>query len=94
MDNHAKKNLEITTPKQQGCKYLHRGSSVLSVAAILLTIALFVRNELVVREITAEMKMMDSKFWQEIQDMKDSLKVAAKPQASANKNAANGANGM
>ena len=56
-------------------------SSVLSVFAILLTIALFLRLETVVRGT----KMLDSKFSQEIQRVKDALKKAAKPQASVNK---------
>ena len=89
MDNYEK-NPKVT-PKQQSCKYAHRGSSVLSVVAILITIALFVRIEMVVRDM-AQMKILDSKFSQEIQQMKDSRKEAAKPQASANKNS-NAANG-
>ena len=68
-------------PKQKGCTTLHMFSSVLSGFAILLTIALFVRLEAVVRDT----KMMDSKFSQEIQQVKDALKKAAKPQASVNK---------
>jgi len=49
---------------------LHKASSVLSVSAILLTIALFVRMETVVHDT----KMMDSKFTMEIQNIKDALK--------------------
>jgi len=49
---------------------LHKASSVLSVSAILLTIALFVRMETVVHDT----KMMDSKFTLEIQNIKDALK--------------------
>ena len=48
---------------------LHKASSILSVAAILLTIALFVRMETVVHDT----KMMDSKFTLEIQQIKDAL---------------------
>ena len=67
-------------PTEKACSLLHKISIVLSVVAILLTIALFVRLETVVRET----KMMDSKFSQEIQQVKDALKEEAKPQASAN----------
>ena len=49
---------------------LQKASSILSVAAILLTIALFVRMETVVHDT----KMMDSKFTLEIQQIKDVLK--------------------
>ena len=48
----------------------HKASSILSVAAILLTIALLVRMETVVHDT----KMMDSKFTLEIQQIKDALK--------------------
>ena len=67
-------------PTEKACSFLHKISIVLSVVAILLTIALFVRLETVVRET----KMMDSKFSQEIQHVKDALKEEAKPQANAN----------
>ena len=53
-----------------GCTNLHKASSTLSVAAIILTIALFVRIETVVHDT----KMMDSKFTLEIQQIKDALK--------------------
>ena len=49
---------------------LHKASSILSVSAILLTIALFVRMETVVHDT----KMMDSQFTLEIQNIKDALK--------------------
>ena len=49
---------------------LHKASSILSVGAILLTIALFVRIETVVHDT----KIMDSKFTLEIQQIKDALK--------------------
>ena len=49
---------------------LHKASLILSVAAILLTIALFVRMETVVHDT----KMMDSKLTLEIQQIKDALK--------------------
>ena len=61
-------------------------TSVLSGVAILLTIALFVRIEIVVRDT----KLMDSKFSQEIQQVKDDLKETAERQASVNKDAAIG----
>ena len=48
----------------------HKASSILSVAAILLTIALLVRMETVVHDT----KMMDSKFTLEIEQIKDALK--------------------
>ena len=69
-------------PTDKACSLLHKISIVLSVVAILLTTALFVRLETVVRET----KMMDSKFSHEIQQVKDALKEEAKPQASANVN--------
>lgn len=49
---------------------LHKASSILSVSAILLTIALFMRMQVVVNET----KMMDSKFSLEIQQIKAALK--------------------
>ena len=49
---------------------LHKASSVLSVSAILLTIALFLRIQAVMNDT----KMMDSKFTLEIQQIKDVLK--------------------
>ena len=49
---------------------LHKASSILSVVAILLTIALFVRMETVVHDT----KIIDSKFTLEIQQIKDALK--------------------
>ena len=49
---------------------LHKASSVLSVSAILLTIALFVRIQAVMNDT----KMMDSKSTLEIQQIKDALK--------------------
>ena len=49
---------------------LHKASSILSVAAILLSIALFVRMKKVVHDT----KMMDSKFTLQIQEIKDALK--------------------
>ena len=49
---------------------LHKASSVLSVSAILLTIALFVRMQAVMNDT----KMMDLKVTLEIQQIKDALK--------------------
>ena len=48
-------------PTEKACSLLNKISIVFSVVAILLTIALFVRLETVVRET----KMLDSKFSQE-----------------------------
>ena len=56
--------------KEQQKDSLHKASSILSVAAILLTIALFVRMETVVHDT----KMMDSKFTLEIQQIKEDLR--------------------
>ena len=50
-------------PTEKRKDNLHKASSILSFAAILLTIALFVRTEIV-----------DSKFTLEIQQIKDALK--------------------
>ena len=58
----------MSTEKRNDC--LYKASSILSVAAILLTIALFVRMETVVHDT----KVMDSKFTLEIQQIKDALK--------------------
>ena len=49
---------------------LHKASSILSVSAILLTIALFMRMQTLVDDT----KMMDLKFTMEIQQIKDALK--------------------
>ena len=68
MDDCAKEVKIMSTEK--GSANLHKTSSILSVAAILLTIALFVRMETVVHDT----KMMDSKFTLEIQQIKDALK--------------------
>jgi len=62
---------------------LHKASSILSVAAILLTIALSVRMETVVHDT----KMMDSKFTLEIQQIREDLKEGkASHQARAKEN--------
>ena len=55
--------------KEKRSDNLHWASSILSVAAILLSIALFVRMETVVHDT----KMMDSKFTLQIQQIKDAL---------------------
>ena len=65
-------------PNERCRSNLHMTSSALSLVAIMLTIALFVRLETVVHETT----MMDAKFTHEIQQLKDSLKGKDK---SANK---------
>ena len=61
MDGGTKEPKVMSTEKRNDS--LHKASLILSVAAILLTIALFVR-----------MEMMDSKFTLEIQLIKDNLK--------------------
>ena len=68
MDVCAKESKLMSTAKRSNI--LHKTSSILSVLAILLTIALFVRMETVVHDT----KMMDSKFTLEIQQIKDALK--------------------
>ncbi|XP_020623000.1 neural cell adhesion molecule 2-like isoform X2 [Orbicella faveolata] len=68
MDGCAKGAKTMTTEKRND--NLHKASSILSVGAILLTIALFVRIETVVHDT----KIMDSKFTLEIQQIKDALK--------------------
>ena len=68
MDGCAERAKMMTTEKRSNS--LHKASSILSVGAILLTIALFVRIETVVHDT----KMMDSKFTVEIQQIKDALK--------------------
>ncbi|XP_020623007.1 hemicentin-2-like [Orbicella faveolata] len=68
MDRCAKQGKLMSKEKHNDS--LHKASSVLSVAAILLTITLFVRIETVAHDT----KMMDSKFTLEIQQIKDALK--------------------
>ena len=68
MDGCAKGAKIMTKEKRND--NLHKASSILSVGAILLTIALFVRIETVVHDT----KIMDSKFTLEIQQIKDALK--------------------
>ena len=70
MDACAKRAKIMATEKSKDSTGLYRASSVLSVGAILLTIALFVRIETVVDDT----KMLDSKFTLEIQQIKDALK--------------------
>lgn len=90
MDNHEREpEKTVKRPSQHNsCKYLYRRSLVPSVFAVMFTIALFIRIELVVREIAEEMKMMDLKFSQNLPAVKDS----DDHQSSVNKNsyAANG----
>ena len=69
-------------PTAKTSNNLHKASSILSVAAILLTIALFVRMETVVHDT----KMMDSKFTLEIQQIKDALKEKTSGQSRVNEN--------
>ena len=68
MDVCVKEKEIMSTKKSNGTVY--KASSILSVAAILLTIALFVRMETVVHNT----KMVDSKLTLEIQQIKDALK--------------------
>ena len=68
MDGCAKETKIISIEKRSG--NLHKASSILSVSAILLTVALFIRMQ----EVVYDTKMMDSKFTLEIQEIKDALK--------------------
>ena len=70
MDGSAKGAKNMATNKSKESTGLYRASSILSVGAILLTVALFVRIETVVDD----MKMLDSKLTLEIQQIKDALK--------------------
>ena len=70
MDGSAKGAKNMATNKSKDSTGLYRASSILSVGAMLLTVALFVRIETVVHD----MKMLDSKFTLEIQQIKDALK--------------------
>ena len=67
--NDCVKEVKIMSTEKRSTN-LHKASSILSVVAILLTIALFVRMETVVHDT----KMMDTKFTLEIQQIKDALK--------------------
>ena len=67
MDIAAKESKIMSTEKRSD--NLHKASSILSVAAIVLSIALFVRMETVVHDT----KIMDSKFTLQIQQIKDAL---------------------
>ena len=70
MDGSAKGAKNMATNKSKDSTGLYRASSILSVGAMLLTVALFVRIETVVHDV----KMLDSKFTLEIQQIKDALK--------------------
>ena len=70
MDGCAKEAKKITIGKSNDSTSLYRASSILSVSAILLTVALFVRIESVVHDT----KMLDSKFTLEIRQIKNALK--------------------
>ena len=65
----CEKDQKIMSTKKRSDN-LHKASSILSFAAILLSIALFVRMETVVHD----SKMIDSKFTLQIQQIKDALK--------------------
>ena len=69
MDSYVKETIVSTQRKSEK---LPRSSTVLSVLAILLTIVLFVRIETV----TSETRMIQSKFSEEIQQVKEALKDA------------------
>ena len=73
MDNCTKRNLIFT----QGRSEISRSSTVLSVLSMLLTIALLVRIETV----TSETRMIQAKFSEEIQQVKEALKDAIELQA-------------
>ena len=64
----CEKEKEIMSTEKR-CANLHKVTSILSFAAILLTIALFARMEIVV----LDTKMSDSKLTLEIQQIKDAL---------------------
>ena len=68
MDGCAKDAKIMLIEKRSG--NLHKASSILSVSAILLTMALFMRMQTLVDDT----KMMDLKFTMEIQQIKDALK--------------------
>lgn len=70
MDSYVKETNIIST--QGNCRKIPRSSTVLSVLAILLTIALFVRIE----TLTSETRITESKFSEEIQQVKEALKDA------------------
>ena len=70
MDSYVKETNVIST--QGKSRKIPRISTVLSVLAILLTIVLFVRIETV----TSETRMIQSKFTEEIQQVKEALKDA------------------
>ena len=61
---------KIKSTKREFSEKLHKSSSILSVVSILLTCALFVRIETVARD----MKIADSKFKQQIQQIHEALK--------------------
>ena len=69
MESYVKETIVSTQRKSEK---LPRSSTVLSVLAILLTIVLFVRIETV----TSETRMIQSKFSEEIQQVKEALKDA------------------
>lgn len=76
MDNVVKEP-KLNSKQRQYIDKLHKSSSILSVAAILLTIALFVRIETVARDT----KTIDTKFTQKIQQIHDALRETATQQA-------------
>ena len=66
----------MKSTQRQFSEKLQRGSSILSVVAMLLTFALFFRIETV----THDMNAIDSKFTQQIQQIGEVLKKAATTQ--------------
>ncbi len=80
MDNRVEAPKMESTQRKSSEK-LHKGSSILSVVALLLTFALFVRIETVARD----MKTVDSKFTQQIQQIQEALKEAVTTQRERKK---------
>lgn len=77
MDNVVKEPKLNSKQRQYIGEKLHKSSSILSVAAILLTIALFVRIETVARDT----KTIDTKFTLKIQQIHDALRETGTQQA-------------
>ncbi|XP_068699010.1 uncharacterized protein [Montipora foliosa] len=83
MDICNKESAEPETSVSGGnCAHVHKYSSVLSVFAIMLTVALFARNEGVIRE----MKMAEAELSEDIQQIKVILKQRAMYPVKVHKN--------
>ena len=76
MDNSVKEP-NINSKRIHYIDKLHKSSSILSVAAILFTLALFIRIETVARDT----KAIDSKFTPQIQQIQDALRETSTQQA-------------